>query len=491
MTFVKNIKLRWYLVVTLVVACAIILYRFPYIPQNLSEDELDFARLAFHLGTQSFAPYTTLATGHTTLYYYILLYSMKLFGVNAFGLRFPIALVSILNAGMIFLLFENVLRSYIEKKNVWMIRVVALFSTLLVVCSHWYINFARFAFEAPLLMFFELVSLYAFCLVRETRKPVWAIISGMGAGLAFNSYLPGRIFFLVPLIMMLVGVVIRVIKGRSVKGRTLSGVEGRTLNKIEGRTLSGVEGESLTKKETNAILFFFFISFLIIALPLIVYFVQNSKNPDVRVNQLSYVNNNSLSLEEKFSFTGQNVVTITNMFFVRGDGNGRHNFPFKPALNPIMGFLFVGGLLIAVKDFKRSRFHQLFLLFLFFSLLPAQMTYPWENPNMLRTFTSLLPIGYFSGVAMVHAIKNVNKLFKKIPTAVVVVGVTIVVVTSIGYELRTYFFFQRITFKEAFTMFEPLDVYIKRSIKYHSDPEFNLDFKKIFPHEDASVLDSI
>lgn len=449
MIFLKNIASKWYILIALLCTAIVVFYAFPSLPKNLSEDEVDFARLAFHLQTQPYTPYTPLVTGHTTLYFYTLLASFKMFGVTTFALRLPIALFSVLNAGVLASLLFRVF-STSNAKNVTMVKWVSLLATLCVTLSHWYITFARFGFEAPMLLFFELISLYG--LVRSlARKQVgWAIISGVFAGLAFHSYLPGRIFFIVPLLYCC------------------------------KEALQCYRKKIDIKKGKN-VLFGFLVSFLLVASPLIVYFVQNSDNPDIRVNQLSYVNNNSLTVQEKIEFAGENLRTITAMFFIRGDGNGRHNFPFKSALNPIMGILFVFGLVLSIYDLKKRKTLHPLLIFFVISLLPAQLTYPWENPNMLRTYTSLLTISYCSGLFMMWFSRNVQQRWIRIPQNVLVIALICLIGASTVYELRTYFVYQPIAFEGAFTSFEPLDAYIKRSIEENHDSQFNLIYENIFP----------
>ena len=52
--------------------------------------------------------------------------------------------------------------------------------------------------------------------------------------------------------------------------------------------------------------------------------------------------------------------------------------------------------------------NKLFLLYFLLSIFPALMTYPWENPNMLRTYTSLPAIVYFVGLAILFFINLIN-----------------------------------------------------------------------------------
>jgi hypothetical protein len=136
------------------------------------------------------------------------------------------------------------------------------------------------------------------------------------------------------------------------------------------------------------------------------------------------------------------------MFFIKGDTNGRHNYPGKPALNPILSILFIIGLLISIKNFK-NWYNKMFLFYFLISLFPALMTYPWENPNMLRTYTVLPSIVFFIGNTIYHlsAIASRLSFNKKI---LILCFLFLIILFSCFYELRTYFKYQAIVFDQSF-----------------------------------------
>src|SRR3989344_2571681 len=74
----------------------IIFFRFPDIPAHLAFDEIEFTKIALSLQNQQYISYTTAATGHSTLYFYLILASFKLFGVTSFALRLPSAIFGVL-----------------------------------------------------------------------------------------------------------------------------------------------------------------------------------------------------------------------------------------------------------------------------------------------------------------------------------------------------------------------------------------------------------
>ena len=130
-------------------ASIFIFYKFNLIPKYLAPDEVDFARLAFSLENKPYIPYSQLATGHSTLYFYILLASLKTFGANIFALRFPAAIFGILCVTIFYLIMKKVLQQF---NNVTMKQFLPFLLTLILLSSRWFLNFARFSFEATFLL---------------------------------------------------------------------------------------------------------------------------------------------------------------------------------------------------------------------------------------------------------------------------------------------------------------------------------------------------
>jgi len=249
----------------------------------------------------------------------------------------------------------------------------------------------------------------------------YIIISGLFAGLAFLSYTPGRIFFLLPLLFI---------------------------------TLETLRTLKLYK------LVYFLIPFIIIITPLTSYLLINK---DTRVDQQFFLKNHEMTINEKASGLWSNISSTTLMFFTKGDMNGRHNYPGKPAFNPILATLFIIGLIISIKNFK-NLYNKLFLFYFLISLFPALMTYPWENPNMLRTYTTLPSVIYFVGIAIYHLDTIVSRLLlnkKKFVSCFLF----LVILCSCLYELRTYFKYQSIVFRQSFQIKLPLEKAIKVKIK--------------------------
>lgn len=391
--------MKKYLLALLAIASVLIFFQFCLIPAHIAYDEIHFAKIALSLGTQSYTPYSPLSSGHATPYFYIILASFKLFGVSTAALRLPSALLGILATIPAFYIFVQVF-----KKNTY-----AFLATALFISSRWYFNFARFSFEATFLIFLELMSIYFLLRFLKEKTYLMIIFCAIFAGFAFQSYYPGRIFFIIPLILL------------------------------------------LFTKQFKHILIYLGV-FLLVASPLLIYYVGH---PDIRVSELSIFSAADLSTSERIGQIGQNIKSELLMFHIEGDGNGRHNYPYKPAVNPVIGVFFVIGLGVLLRMIRKKEC-QLFLLYFAVSLLPTLLTYEWENPNMLRTVTALFPLIYF-------AVVGLQFLSDRFGKRIYYLGIALLLMGSL-YDIRTYFAYQSRVFRNAFEISCPLEKVVNYEI---------------------------
>jgi hypothetical protein len=100
-----------------IIACLasfVIFFQFNEIPKGLANDEVDFIHVALNLDGASYRPYTPEATGHTTMYFYVILFFFKTFGLNQFALRFASAASGVIAA----VLFYLIAHEAFEKKYI-------------------------------------------------------------------------------------------------------------------------------------------------------------------------------------------------------------------------------------------------------------------------------------------------------------------------------------------------------------------------------------
>jgi len=447
-----NRKTLILIVLLFILSFVLIFYNFTNIPKYLAFDEIEFTKLALSLENKPYTAYSTLATGHSTMYFYILLLSLKTIGINVFALRLPSAIFAIFSIIFFYLIVNKIFKEkYKDNKQVIYKNCFPIILTFIFITSRWFINFARFSFEPTLLLFLELASIY-FLLLSDVLKNkntkekndrekdnkennnkkliinnLNLMLSGIFSGLAFNSYTPGRIFFLIPLFFLI---------------KPLFSTNKEKVSNALKKTL------------------FFIIPFLIVIAPLVIA-LNNIK--DTRIDQLFFWRNHEMTIQQKVQGTAENIVSLTSMFFLKGDMNGRHNYPGKPALNPIMAIFFLIGLFYSLKKWK-SNINILFLLYFSLSIIPSIPIYPWENPSMLRTFTVIPSTVYFIGIGIISITLLIKKL--KISDSTIIIVITTLIFLSSFYELRTYFRYQSIVFEESFEIKYPLNKAIKMKNPY-------------------------
>ncbi len=369
------------------------------LPGNLSFDEVEFAKLALSLWGKPYTVYSSLATGHSTLYFYILLLFLKILGTNSFSLRFPSALFGIID---VILIYELLIYAFGKK-------LLAFTGALILLTSHWFVNFSRFSFEATFLIFLELTCLFLLNKYLQNKKNHFLVLSAMFAGLAFHSYYPGRIFFLLPAYILLI--------------------------KFGWKNLFSYLAVS---------------TFIILPLVFTLIFSK-----DIRISQTFLYTDKDTRLTEKITATVDNIEKTVMMPFTTGDYNGRHNFPGKPALNPILGLLFLLGMFV-VNSKENKEVRKYMFVYIFISALPTLMTKTSDNPSMLRTITVLPGIIYFicSGILSGYYIIYGKILKQRLHTTLLI---SVLIIISIFYELRTYFIYQSRVTKNSFEVICPLE----------------------------------
>lgn len=394
------------------VATVVIFFQHGSLPADLTGDEIEFARFAVNLTTQGYTPYDSYATGHATLYFYILLASFKLFGLSQFALRLPSAFFGVLAVVAMYSLLRQVFKDVSESIKCPLVKHplkvdLAFIVTGVFALTRWYYSFARYSFEATFLIFLELVSLSAIVKFANTRRMLWLVVSALFAGLAYNSYQPGRLFIFIPVIALLVFSKVRTFK-----------------NLLVYACVCGA-----------------------IMLPLTVYLGQQN---DVRIQQQLYFADKNLTVTEKGLFLLDNIDKTIRMFFWQGDVSGRHNYPHKPALTLIAAVFALIGLIVSVRNFRHP-YNAIFLVYAVLAIIPTLLTYPHENPNMLRTVTVLPSVMYFLGLGvMTLAHFSMHNKYLKKYYSYCAIGIVLLLGLSAYHDARTYFVYQRKVYIEAF-----------------------------------------
>ena len=166
-------KGRVILLLILFLASFLRLWRLDRVPVSLFSDELDVGYQAYSIlqtGKDYFGNpwpihFQSFADTRTPLYIYSSVATVKVFGITAWGVRFPAAIFGILGVWAIYLLVKELFKD--EKMAIIASGVLAL--------SPWHIQYSRAGFEVTMLLTFLLLGLYFF--FKSLKEPKWLWLS--------------------------------------------------------------------------------------------------------------------------------------------------------------------------------------------------------------------------------------------------------------------------------------------------------------------------
>ena len=397
-----------------------VFFRYNQIPHALALDELEFAKLALLLDELPFPTvYSTFATGHSTVYFYIINMFFKIFGFSNLALRLPSALASVFSIILFFLIL---------RKLDWQTKY-SLFASLILASSRWFYQFGRFAFEGTFLIFLELITLYFLVSFLKNRNLKNMILIAIFSGFCFYSYTPGRVFFLLPILLILFS-------------------------------------RNILLKMKLKIIFVFLTIFIILISPLV---FQIRQVGDERVQSLSILSREDINIGQKAMHIWVNGGKLTLMWHVRGDTNARHNYYGKPALNKMAGGLLLIGLICFLFG-KRNKDDVIWGVWFLVGLLPSLLVTPSDNPHFLRTLPLVIPTvilitkGFMSIESTGKKIGEKLKLKKLWLKSGLITFFCLVILTNALWDGRTYFKFQRSTHRDAFRIRIELSDFADKSL---------------------------
>ncbi len=243
-------------------------------------------------------------------------------------------------------------------------RMVGLGTALVLAILYWHVSFSRIGME-PILVPLCVTLAFAALLRGLNRggygKPLygWFVLTGLAVGGSLYTYKAGYFVPILSLLFLLYAAV----------------AERRFLRRHgSGLLLAGLVA-------------------LLVAAPLILYFVTHPASFWQRPASVA------LSGGEA---TWENLPRVLGMFFVRGDANPRSNLPGRPALDPFLAFLFLAGVVRALRRCRHPRL-ALPLLWLGVMTLPTLVTE--HAPHFGRAIGATPAVALLCGLGMERLLK--------------------------------------------------------------------------------------
>ena len=300
------------LLLVLLVAAGLRLYRLPELPLGLHYDEAANGILAGEIARGVKTPvFIPSYTGKEVLFFYWAALWMKLLGVTPLALRLSAALAGLATVAATVWAVRELLHGQRDAR--W----VALLTGAFLATSFWHLVLSRYGFRAvtqPLLQTLTVAALWRGLRLAEERGGrgglLWLILAGLFCGMTAHTYLAARAFP-IPLAAAFLTLLIA--------------DRGHRRARLGQLVLFGT------------------IAALVLA-PLAHYWLTHPGSFLTRTQQIA-----AASWAEVWA----GIRTCLGMFFLRGDPYIRFNLPHRPIFDPLTAVLFLLGLTITIWQFVR------------------------------------------------------------------------------------------------------------------------------------------
>lgn len=189
-------KYIWLLLIILLLAVFLRVYKLDTVPPSLFGDEVDVGYQAYSILktgkdlSGQFLPFyiKSLAESRAPLYIYSSVLFVSIFGLNEWGVRLPAVFWGIISILGIFLLTRELFN-----------QKAALFASLLLSLSPWHLQYSRASFEVTMLLSFIILGIYFF--TKGLKNNFWLFLASLFFGLSFYIYSTATVF--TPLLIIL------------------------------------------------------------------------------------------------------------------------------------------------------------------------------------------------------------------------------------------------------------------------------------------------
>lgn len=318
---------------------------------------------------------------------------IRLFGPETFSLRLAAALVGIMAPALLYLW----LRKAFDNANALLTgRQAALLAAIFLVGFRWHLHFSRIALRTIWTPTLACAVYAALWMAFSSRRKRWAGISG--ALLGFGAYTYLSWYFFAP-------------------GALFVAASGFWRQRRE----------NLAWKSHLAI---FCLAGALVACPMWVHYLASPGDATGRAAELSLFKD---GLQPALKNIVKNARDSALMLVWKGDHVPKHNIPWKPALEPIGGLLFLIGLWGVAASLRRSLLSRALVLWLVLGTLPTIVS-DTDSANFLRTLVitpavaAVVGIGASQLSGLLHRARATQRLGKVLPTLLVLCSVALMLV---------------------------------------------------------------
>ncbi len=339
----KRQTFLWGTVAVLLVAAALRLVACGDVPPGLYHDEAIHGLDALDVLRGDLGLYFPANNGREPLFIYLVSLTVGLLGQSPFALRLTAVPVGLLTVAA-----TAALGRVLFSHRVGLLAAAVLAVTL------WHVHLSRVAFRAVLLPLFVALVIWLGTMAWRTGKRRYWLAAGLLYGLSFYTYTAARF---TPVALASFG---------------LCALLTRATHRRSPLAPSG--------------LLIALLAALLTLLPLAAYTIAH---PDVVLGRLDQVALWHTNGTVPWRALVENTLRTAGMFFVRGDRIWRHNIPYRPVFDPLLGAAFVIGLLVALHRARRDPSAAFVLVWTGVMTLPTLLAV--DAPHFLRA-VGVLPV---------------------------------------------------------------------------------------------------
>jgi hypothetical protein len=416
--FLRLSRTNWILLGIAAIAAFFRFYRLDTLPPGFQFDQAFYVFDVLRLLQGQFNLFFAAPGGSEPLYLYLATVGVSIFGDSALGLKLTSAVIGVLTVPLVY----DVTRTFFQTPRGTGVESddrsprIALLAALFAAISLWHIFFTRYGERVTLLVLLEILvfkflwrALLPADISHQSERARWRdfALAGLFTALGLYTYVGSRT---IPFALILL------------TAYAMLTDRARARIYFKGLLLA------------TAVI-------VIVFLPLGLYFVSHpdqffSHSADVSI----FVPHGNVPSGAGPALLN-NAMRLLGMFFIAGDGGNLRNVPGRPIFDPLMGSLFVIGvlaLLVALVSRQArlmERRRAVFLLTWMGASLAISL-FTDDAPNFVRTLPAMPAVMMLPAWGAVELWKHWrNQNVRQIAAA----GVGLVVVISAGLAYRDYF----------------------------------------------------
>lgn len=346
---------------------------------------------------------------------FIIAFLFQIFGVNIGAIRLAPTVFGVAAVAFTFLLFRR-----------WFNTPIAVFAAAMFAVMRYSLTLSRFGVNGQTNAAFMVISLYFLDRAVRHKKLIDFALAGLVIGMGLNFYYAYRLYAGIVFgfggLCVIIWLALRLFR-RNVAQPPI----GKTAKSWVAPVLVLLSG------------------ILVALAPVIQFAARNPEQFFIRTATVSiFEKRDEPDLAKALT---SNITKHALMWNVRGDGNGRHNIPGEPMLDPVMGALAALGMGYALARAHRARNFLMLILFVGM-LMGGILSVDFEAPQGYRSNGVMPSIIYFSALPLALLAQAVKQgipqaRFKQAGCLVAGLGGAVLLFNMAQFNLDAFFNRQR------------------------------------------------